>query len=108
MAALPYPRDAAFSFNMKYHFIMYYLYILKCKDGSLYTGITTDVERRLKEHKNKTGARYTRSHGVGRASKMLYTESFPTRSAAQKKEYEIKSWRREVKLAFLRDEKRIQ
>lgn len=78
---------------------MYYLYILKCKDKSLYTGITTDPKRRLKEHKNKTGARYTRSRG---ADKIVYIESFGTRSAASKREFEIKQWRREKKMALIK------
>lgn len=78
---------------------MYYVYILQCKDKSLYTGITTDVERRLKEHKEGTGARYTRSHG---ANKMLYAEPFATRSAASKREFEIKRWRRAAKIALIK------
>jgi putative endonuclease len=85
----------------------FYLYILRCADGTLYTGITTDVKRRLKEHQGKTaqagraakrGARYTRARG---ARKIVHTEKFPTRSAALKREYEIKSWRREKKLALI-------
>jgi len=78
-----------------YLITMYYLYILKCADGSLYTGITTDVERRFSEHKNKKGANYTRSHG---ASKIVHTEEFPDRSSAQKREAEIKKWTRGKKL----------
>jgi putative endonuclease len=78
---------------------MYYLYILQCKDKSLYTGITTDVARRLKEHKSGVGARYTRAHG---ANKIVYTEQFPTRSAASKREYEIKALRREAKVALIK------
>lgn len=77
---------------------MYYLYILSCKDKSLYTGITTDVPRRLKEHRDHTGARYTRSHYP---EKIVYTEALPTRSAALKREAEIKRWRREKKLALI-------
>jgi putative endonuclease len=78
---------------------VYYLYILQCKDKSLYTGITTDVARRLKEHKSGVGARYTRAHG---ANKIVYREPFPTRSAASKREYEIKGWRREAKIALIK------
>jgi len=74
---------------------VYFLYILKCVDGSLYTGITTDVARRFSEHKNKKGANYTRSHG---AVKILHTEEFPDRSSAQKREAEIKKWPRAKKL----------
>lgn len=74
---------------------MYYVYILECKDGSLYTGITTDVARRLSEHKTGIGARYTRAQV---AKKIVYTEKHPDRSAASKREAEIKGWKREKKL----------
>ncbi|MCU0653316.1 MAG: GIY-YIG nuclease family protein [Candidatus Pacebacteria bacterium] len=77
---------------------MYFLYLIRCADDSLYTGITTDLERRLAEHKSKKGARYTRARG---ASKIVYTEEFPTRSAASKREAEIKSWPRRKKLALI-------
>jgi len=79
---------------------MYYFYILECEDGSLYSGITTDVERRLKEHKEGKGAHYTRSH---KPKKIVYTEKYKDRSAASKRESEVKSWEREKKLSlFLR------
>jgi putative endonuclease len=78
---------------------MYYLYILLCKDKTLYTGITTDVERRLKEHKTGIGARYTRAHD---AKKIVYTESLPTRSAALKREFEVKRLPRTTKLALIK------
>ena len=74
---------------------MYYIYILRCKDKSLYTGITTDVERRFKEHRAGTGGRYTRSH---KPEKILYREEVATRSDALKREAEIKSWSREKKM----------
>lgn len=77
---------------------MYYLYILECKDGSLYTGITTDVARRLAEHKTGKGAHYTRAKG---AVKMRYTEEHVGRSDAQKREAEIKRWGRTKKLEFI-------
>lgn len=77
---------------------MYWVYILECSDGSLYTGITTDVERRLQEHKNKTASHYTSSKG---AVRIVYKERHKNRSLASKREAEIKSWRREKKLALL-------
>ncbi|HEV3245225.1 MAG TPA: GIY-YIG nuclease family protein [Candidatus Paceibacterota bacterium] len=77
---------------------MYFVYILKCGDGSLYTGITTDLARRLKEHKSGVGGSYTRSR---KAEKFLYSEKKRTRSAAQKREAEIKSWPRKKKLGFI-------
>jgi len=76
----------------------YFVYILECDDGSLYTGITTDVQRRFEEHKNKTGSHYTSARG---AVKILYTEEHGNRSLASKREAEIKSWPREKKLALL-------
>lgn len=79
---------------------MYYLYILQCADGSLYTGITTDVPRRLAQHKAGTGGRYTRAKSI---RKVVYTEPHPSRSAASKREAQIKSWRRAKKLALIRD-----
>ena len=74
---------------------MYFLYLIQCFDGSIYTGITNDLERRFGEHKNKKGGHYTASHKV---EKIIYTEQFPTKSEALKREAEIKSWRREKKL----------
>ncbi len=78
---------------------MYYVYILKCKNGSLYTGITTDVKRRFHEHKTGVGARYTRSREV---EKVVYTEKHSDRSSASKREAEIKSWRREKKVQLFK------
>lgn len=77
---------------------MYYVYLLECGDGSIYTGVTTDVARRFAEHKAGKGGHFTRSRKV---RKVLYTEEQPDRSAAQKREAEIKSWPREKKLALV-------
>ena len=76
---------------------MYFVYLLECTDTTLYTGITTDVARRLKEHQEGKGARYTRTR---RAVRMVYTEQQPDRSSALKREAEIKKWPREKKLAL--------
>ncbi len=74
------------------------LYILQCKDGTFYTGITKDIERRLAEHASGKGAKYTR----GRAPlKLVYTESFKTRSDALMRENKIKSLTRSVKLELI-------
>ena len=78
---------------------MYYLYILECEDGSLYTGITTDAERRFEEHKRGLGGHFTRSHKV---KKLVYTEKLENRSLASKREAEIKSWPREKKLELIK------
>ena len=79
---------------------MYSVYIIECGDGSLYAGITTDVERRFSEHKNKTGAHYTSARG---AVKVVYIEKQPDRSSASKREAEIKSLSRQKKLALISD-----
>jgi putative endonuclease len=78
---------------------MYHVYILLCEDKSLYTGITTDVGRRFNEHRAGIGARYTRAH---KPKKILYQENIATRSAALKREAEIKAWPREKKLRLAR------
>lgn len=76
----------------------YSIYILECEDGSLYTGITTDVERRFIEHKKGKGGHFTRSRGTKR---ILYTEQHPNKSSALKREAEIKSWSREKKWVLI-------
>lgn len=67
----------------------WYVYILKCSDNTLYTGVTVDVERRVNEHNhdNKLGAKYTR---VRRPVKVVYQEELETRSLAGKREAAIK------------------
>lgn len=80
-------RDDA---NKKDH----HIYIIECSDGSYYTGYTTNVERRLKEHNAGAGAKYTR----GRLPvKLRHQESFKSRSLAQKREYQIKQLPRSKK-----------
>lgn len=76
----------------------YFVYLLECEDGSLYTGVTTDVARRFAEHQKGIGSHFTRAKG---AKRIVYTEEWPDRSSAQKREAEIKSWSREKKLAFI-------
>jgi putative endonuclease len=67
---------------------VYYLYILECADGTLYTGIATDLERRLEEHNSSCrGAKYTRTR---RPVKLVYSERYSDRSSASKREYHIK------------------
>ncbi|KKS26023.1 MAG: Excinuclease ABC C subunit domain protein [Parcubacteria group bacterium GW2011_GWC2_42_6] len=78
---------------------MYYVYLIQCEDESIYTGITNNLERRFKEHADKIGGHYTRAHKV---KKILYSEKYPTRSDALKREAQIKSWKRERKLALIR------
>ncbi len=67
---------------------MYFVYIIKCGDGTLYTGIARDLERRVKEHNSSDkGAKYTR---MRRPVHLVYSEKYPDRSLASKREYEIK------------------
>jgi len=73
------------------------LYILKCGDGSFYTGITNDLERRLKMHQSGKASRYTRSHGP---VEMLYSETCGDRSSALIRECEVKEWPRAKKAAL--------
>ena len=75
----------------------YFVYLLACKDGSIYTGITTDTARRLREHQKGNGGHYTSAH---KAQRMIYTEQHPSRSAALRREAEIKRWRRGKKIAL--------
>ncbi len=67
---------------------MYFVYILKCADDTLYTGIATELKRRIEEHNGSgKGAKYTR---IRRPVSLVYSEEYPDRSAASKREYEIK------------------
>ncbi len=77
----------------------WYVYILRCADGSLYTGITTDLQRRLLEHNSDDvrGARYTRAR---RPVSLVYSEDHSSRSAASKREAAIKKLSRAQKLVL--------
>lgn len=70
------------------------LYILRCGDGSLYTGITTDVDARLEIHRSGKGAKYTRGRGP---LELVYSEDCGSHSDALKREYAIKALPREEK-----------
>ena len=74
------------------------LYILRCADGTLYTGITTDVERRFAEHSSGKGAKYTRGRGP---LELVYFEECSDKSAALKRELEIKALTRDEKLKLI-------
>lgn len=76
----------------------YWLYILRCGDGSLYTGITDDVERRLAAHRSGKGAKYTRGRGP---LEVVYREECADRSAALRREYAVKQLSREEKLKLI-------
>lgn len=73
---------------------MPYVYILKCKDDTLYTGYTVDLERRLEEHQQGLACKYTR----GRTPvELVYWEELPGKSEAMQREYQIKQMRRSEK-----------
>ncbi|MFP4115606.1 MAG: GIY-YIG nuclease family protein [Candidatus Aenigmatarchaeota archaeon] len=73
---------------------MWHLYILRLSDGSLYTGISKDLERRLEEHRSGEGSKYVRSR---LPCELVYKEEHGDRSSALKREAEIKSWPKERK-----------
>ncbi|MDL4839081.1 GIY-YIG nuclease family protein [Aquibacillus rhizosphaerae] len=72
----------------------HFVYILKCKDGSLYTGYTNNLERRLKMHLSCKGAKFTRGRGP---FTMVYSKQFATKKEAMKFEYKIKRLKRKEK-----------
>ena len=72
----------------------WYVYMLRCGDGSLYTGITDDVEKRLAAHRAGKGAKYTRGRGP---LELAYTEEQPDKSAALRRELDIKKLTRKEK-----------
>ena len=78
---------------------MYYLYILKCSDQTLYTGITVDLKRRMQEHNfSKLGSKYTAAR---RPVELVFTKKFRNRSLATKAESKIKKLSREEKLKLI-------
>jgi putative endonuclease len=84
--------------------VMWYVYILQCADDTLYTGITTDVQRRLLEHNgqsgNKKGAKYTRSR---RPLKIIFTEVASSKEVAIRREMFIKKLSRSKKMQLYKN-----
>jgi putative endonuclease len=80
---------------------MWYVYIVECSDGTLYTGYTNDVDARVAKHNAGKGAKYTRSR---RPVIVCYTEKLETKSLAMKRECYIKKLTRAQKLALIEDE----
>ncbi len=77
----------------------YFVYILECGDLSLYVGSTNNLDKRLKQHnESKSAAHYTK---IRRPVKLVYSEIFLTLREARRREYELKSWKRERKLALI-------
>lgn len=81
---------------------MYYLYILECTDHSLYTGITDDIQKRLKVHEAGKGSKYVRAR---LPFKLVYQEEVGDRSEASKREYKVKRLSRREKLALINKKK---
>ena len=78
---------------------MWSVYILECADKTLYTGITTDLKRRIEEHNSsKLGAKYTKSR---RPVRLVYSCKFKNKSEASKEEYRIKKFSKKEKLALI-------
>ncbi len=77
---------------------IWYLYILRCRDGTLYTGITTDVEKRFEAHQNGKGAKYTRGRGP---LELVYREVCGSHSDALKREWAVKALTKDQKQALI-------
>ena len=83
----------------------HFVYIVRCADGSLYTGYARDLDARLAAHNRGTGAKYTCSR---RPVRLVYVEALPTLSAALKREYELKQWPRTEKQRLIRAARRAR
>jgi putative endonuclease len=86
---------------------MWYLYLIRCRDGSLYTGIATDVARRFEEHvgPGNKGSKYLRGRGP---LKLVYQTAFDDRSTASRAEYRVKRLSKDKKEAIVSGEIRIE
>ena len=82
----------------------WFVYIVRCADGSLYTGITKDVVRRCTQHNAGTASKYTRSRCP---VELVFREDHPDQSSALKRELEIKSMNRRGKLAMIQQSKKL-
>ena len=77
---------------------MNYIYIVRCSDGTLYTGWTNDLEKRIKAHNEGRGAKYTRAR---RPVELVYSETLETKEEAMRREYAIKRMTREQKIKLI-------
>ena len=77
---------------------MWYVYMLRCSDRTLYTGITNDLSARIRAHNAGTGAKYTRGRGP---VELVYSEELPSQGEALRREYAIKQLKKEQKLALI-------
>ncbi|WP_423972038.1 GIY-YIG nuclease family protein [Elusimicrobium simillimum] len=83
---------------------MHYTYILKCADGTLYTGWTNNLDKRLAAHNSGKGGKYTRARCP---VELVYNETFSTKQDAQRREYAIKRMTRQDKLALINKAKSL-
>ncbi len=81
---------------------MWYVYMLKCQNGAIYTGVTEDIERRLKVHTLGKGGHYT---NYNRPREVLHKEPIKDRLEAEQRERQIKRWSRVKKLALIAGDK---
>ncbi len=82
----------------------WHVYILKCPDGRLYIGVTTDISRRLKQHRQGQGAAFTRTFSV---DELCYSETFLNKSEAFSREIQLKKWTHKKKLALIAGDKEL-
>lgn len=87
-----------YDFNEWKDNMMNYVYIVECSDGTLYTGWTNNLDKRIEQHCNGTGAKYTRGRGPVR---LVYHEEFNDKRDAMRREYEIKRYSRINKLKLI-------
>jgi putative endonuclease len=86
-------------------YITYWVYLLLCRNETVYTGVTTDLVRRFAEHKAGKGGAYTRSHG---AVRIIHVEKKRGRGGALRREAEIKRWTRAKKLQYAKAHANVQ
>lgn len=85
--------------------LTWYVYLVQCADGTLYTGCTNDVIKRIKTHNEGNGAKYTRSR---LPVKLVYQEEVSDRSQAQQREAQLKKFTRQEKLQLIQDSTRLE
>lgn len=79
---------------------IYYIYMLRCKDGSIYTGYTDNIYKRIEKHRSSKGAKYTRGRGP---FELVHYESFFTKEEAMQREAAIKKLNKEAKLKLIEE-----
>ncbi len=80
-----------------------FVYILQCRDDTLYTGWTNDIEQRIRAHNSGKGAKYTKGRGP---VKLVHLENFPTKEEAMRREWAVKHMKKEKKLELIRGERK--